>query len=256
MLRVRGDSREVVEDHVVTEAPVEFRLGDTPITVTMRTPGNDEALAIGFFLTEGIALRPSEIADVVRVSPDQEDSRWEVVLADGVTVDPMRFQRNFYATSSCGVCGKASIDAVRVAAMPVADGPVVPAAKLLALPDTMREAQATFAVTGAIHAAAAFTAKGKLMALCEDVGRHNAVDKVVGSLAPYRWPLSDLILLVSGRISFEIVQKAAVAGIPIVAAISGVSSLAVELGAELGMTIVGFLRDDGYNIYAGESRIE
>jgi FdhD protein len=242
------------EDHVVVEAPVEFRLGDVPIAVLMRTPGRDAELLLGFAITEGIVLVPDEVA-AVRPIGAVGDDRWELVLADGVDVDPEQFRRNLYTTSSCGVCGKASIDAVRVAARPLPPGPVVDPAVVLDLPHRMRATQTEFERTGGVHAAAAFTAEGQLIDLCEDVGRHNAVDKLVGTLARTRWPLGDVVLVVSGRVSFEIVQKAAVAGIPIVAGVSAASSLAADLGEELGMTVIGFVRPDGFNVYAGPTRL-
>lgn len=255
VLQVRGGVSTRVEDHVVTEEPMEIRLGTTPIGVLMRTPGDDEDLVLGFALTEAIVLRPDEVADVRRIGGDEDDSRYALVLADGVSVDPEQFRRNLYTTSSCGVCGKASIDAVRIAAPTPPPGPIVSPDTLLSLPGRMREAQATFATTGGIHAAAVFSAAGELVALREDVGRHNAVDKVVGVMARAGWPLGEVIMLVSGRVSFEMVQKAAVVGIPMVCGVSAASSLAVELAGELGVTVVGFLRSDGYNVYSGESRI-
>lgn len=246
---------EETADELVEEAPVEIRLAGVPIAVLMRTPGEDEELALGFALTEGIALRPDEIVDVRQIEGTDEGDRFELVLAEGVEIDPEQFRRNLYTSSSCGVCGKASIDAVRVTARPIHDGPTVKPETLKALPATMRPAQPVFARTGSIHGAAAFTSDGELVAISEDVGRHNAVDKLVGGLARDRWPLTDLILMVSGRLSFEMVQKAAVAGMPIIAGISGASSLAVELGDELGMTVIGFLTRDGFNLYCGEDRV-
>ncbi len=234
---------------------MEIRLGDTPIAVLMRTPGDDDDLVLGFALTEAIVLRPGEVAGVRSLGGDPEDSRHELVLADGVRVDPEQFRRNLYTTSSCGVCGKASIDAVRIAAPRPPPGPIVDGELLLSLPGRMLAAQETFTETGGIHAAAAFGPDGTLLTMREDVGRHNAVDKVVGSLARTTWPPGEIILLVSGRVSFEMVQKAAVAGIPMVCGVSAASSLAVELAGELGLTVVGFLRDDGFNVYAGEERV-
>ncbi|MBT8217445.1 MAG: formate dehydrogenase accessory sulfurtransferase FdhD [Acidimicrobiia bacterium] len=232
-----------------------MRLGDTPLAVIMRTPGHDEDLLRGFALTEGIVLDPGEVAAIRPVPGDPEHNRWEIVLADGVTVDPEQFRRNLYTSSSCGVCGKASIDALKVAAPPPPPGPIVDAATLLALPGRMRSAQSTFELTGGQHAAAIFDAAGALLALREDVGRHNAVDKVIGRLAGLRWPIGEVVLLVSGRVSFEIVQKAAVAGIPMVGGVSAASSLAAELAGELGLTVVGFLRTASFNVYAGRERV-
>ena len=246
---------EVVTDELVSESPVEFRLGGVPIAVLMRTPGEEAQLALGFALTEGIVLNPSEVASVRLVEGSAEGDRYDIVLADGVVVDPEQFRRNLYTSSSCGVCGKASIDAVRVTARSIPSGPIIKEALLRSLPATMARSQPVFDRTGSIHAAAAFTPTGELKGIAEDVGRHNAVDKLVGALSREMWPLTDLVLIVSGRLSFEMVQKAAVAGMPIIAGISGASSLAVDLGDELGMTVVGFLSEAGFNVYCGGERI-
>jgi len=227
---------------------MEIRLKGVPLAVIMRTPGDDAMLATGFALTEGIVLRPDELAAVEALG-DQDDARWDLVLADGVDVDPERFRRNFFSTSSCGICGKASIDAVRVAAaFPAAV--TVTTETLLTLSARMRERQETFEATGALHAAALFRENGELMTIAEDVGRHNAVDKVVGRASRDAWPVTG-ILMVSGRISFEIVQKAAVAGIGALAAVSAPSTLAIDLGREFGMTVIGFLRGADFNVYTG-----
>ncbi len=253
--RYRNGARESVRDQLVDESPVEFRLGDVPIAVLMRTPGNDEELGLGFAITEGIVVGPHEVVAVERVEGSREGDRYRIVLAEGVTVDPEQFRRNFFTSSSCGVCGKASIDAVRIAARAMSPGPLIEPGVLSSLPEAMRRHQRTFEETGSIHAAAAFTPRGDLVAAFEDVGRHNAVDKAVGHLARTAWPPVDLILFVSGRISFEMVQKAAVAGIPVIGGISGASALAVDLGNELAMTVIGFVRDDGFNVYCGADRI-
>jgi FdhD protein len=252
VLRATVRGFEAVDDTVVTEAPLEVRLGDVPIAVVMRTPGDDANLVTGFALSEGILLDPAELAEVRALS---DPNRWELVLAEGVVVDPEQFRRNMYASSSCGVCGKASIDAVRIAARPLPPGPVVEAAALLGLPGRMGEAQDAFRRTGGIHAAAAFTSDGELLDIAEDIGRHNAVDKLVGRLAGDRWPIGDLVMAVSGRVGYEIAQKAAVAGIPLVAGISAASSLAAELGDELGVTIVGFVRPGGFVVYSHPERV-
>lgn len=244
-----------VDDVVVVEGPVEFRLAGVPIAVLMRSPGDDEALVRGFVLSEAIVLHPHEFVTIEPVEPIEEDDRWEIVLADGVTVDPEQFRRNTYTTSSCGVCGKASIDAVRIAARTVGPGPELQRTTIARLPELMRNVQPEFDRTGGIHAAAAFTADGELLGVCEDIGRHNAVDKVIGTLAAERWPLSDVVMMVSGRVSFEIVQKAAVVGIPVVCGVSAASSLAADLGEEMGMTVIGFLRDEGFNVYSGAGRL-
>ncbi|HSJ83476.1 MAG TPA: formate dehydrogenase accessory sulfurtransferase FdhD [Acidimicrobiia bacterium] len=250
VIRVR-EGVEEVDDHLVVEEPVEIRLDGTPLAVVMRTPGNDAELALGFCITEGIVTGPEQVASV----EDLGEGRWEVRMESGVNVDPGQFQRNFYATSSCGVCGKASIDAIRVTGAFPPPGPEVSRAVLLGLPERLIEVQPAFRSTGGIHAAAAFTADGTLVAVREDVGRHNAVDKLVGHLAAMSWPLRDLGLLVSGRVSFEIVQKAAVAGLSLVCGVSAASTLAVELAEELDMTVVGFLRPTGFTLYTGEQRV-
>ena len=253
--RTTAAGSQVESDQLVTEAPLEMRLGGTPLAVLMRTPGDDEDLPLGFAITEGIILSPGEVAEVVVVAGDPEKNRWEIVLADGVTIDPEQFRRNLYTSSSCGVCGKASIDALKVAAPEAPAGPTLTPGFVLSLPERMRAVQETFDVTGGQHAAALFDAGGEMLAVREDVGRHNAVDKVIGALAADRWPLGEVVLLVSGRVSFEIVQKAAVAGIPVVGGVSAASSLATELADELGLTVIGFLRDESFNVYAGEHRV-
>jgi FdhD protein len=257
-VRYAGDGTigaQTDQDLLVTEAPVEFRLGDVPIAVLMRTPGDDAALGLGFAITEGIVLGPAEVDAVRRLSGDDQGDRWVIDLAPGVVVDPEQFRRNLYTTSSCGVCGKASIDAVRVAAPDLPPGPTVDPRTLLRLPELMYEAQAEFQRTGGLHAAAVVSPNGDFEDMAEDIGRHNAVDKVVGRVARSRWPIGESILLVSGRVSFEMVQKAGVAGIPVVCGVSAASSLAAELGDELGMTVVGFLRSGGFNVYAGAQRL-
>jgi FdhD protein len=241
------------DDLLVTEAPLEVRLDGTPIAVIMRTPGDDAELVLGFSITEGIVNGPDEVDSIDPVPQDPDDNRWE--LKPKQPLDPGQFQRNFYATSSCGVCGKASIDAVRISGRTPPEGPTVSPDVMLALPEAMRGVQTAFDSTGGLHAAGLFEPNGELIALREDIGRHNAVDKVIGAVAQDRWPLGELLLMVSGRVSFEITQKAAVAGIPLIAAVSAASSLAVELADEMGMTVIGFLRDDGFNVYAGGRRI-
>jgi FdhD protein len=239
-------------DTLAVEEPMEIRLASTPLAVLMRTPGQETELVIGFALTEGIVLEPGEVAAVEDLG---DGDRYRLVLADGVEVDPEQFRRNAYTTSSCGVCGKASIDAVRIAARPLPAGPRITVARLLSLPSLLAAAQPTFNATGGLHAAALFSPDGELLAAAEDVGRHNATDKAIGAWAQRQWPLGEVILMVSGRISFEIAQKAAVAGIPIVAGVSAASSLAVELGRDLGMTLAGFVRDRSLVVYSGEARI-
>lgn len=249
--RVGSDGSRAETDRVATESPFEMRLGTTPIAVLMRTPGMETELATGFCLTEGILLTPHELAAVDQIDGD----RYLLRLADGVTVDPEQFRRNTYTTSSCGVCGKASIDAVRIAARPLPPGPVLGPEDIPRLIAKLRGTQAIFDVTGGLHGAALVTPDGTIEASAEDVGRHNAVDKAVGMLARRRWPLGEMILVVSGRISFEIAQKAAVAGVPIVIGVSAASSLAIELADELGLTLVGFARGESFVVYSGSSRI-
>lgn len=250
MVRVR-DGADTVDDVLVVEEPLEIRLDGTALAVVMRTPGDDADLALGFAITEGIVTTPDSITDVVEV----DTGRWNLVTADGVSVDPAQFQRNFYSTSSCGVCGKASIDAIRVTGARPPAGPAVSAEVLLGLPPRLYEHQTAFHSTGGLHAAAAFDPDGAIVTVAEDVGRHNAVDKVVGRLARQQWPLPPLGILASGRVSFEITQKAAVAGISLICGVSAASSLAVDLAEEFGMTVVGFLRDEGFTIYTGEERV-
>jgi len=245
VVRFDGDTRSVTHDRVAVEEPLELRIGDTPIAVVMRTPGDDADLALGFALTEGILLTPAELEAVVAV--DENRLRLDTTKK----IDADRFRRNLYTSSSCGVCGKGSIDAVRMTMPPYLDRLTIDRSVLVELPRRMRERQTTFAETGGLHAAALFTMEGSLRAVREDIGRHNAVDKVIGAVATGDWPLTRYVLMVSGRISFEIVQKAGMAGIPCVVGVSAASSLAVELGAELGMTIVGFLRGRTFNLYAG-----
>ena len=239
-------------DRLAVEEPIEIRLEGTPLAVLMRTPGQEADLVLGFAITEGIVFSPEEVASVEDLG---DGDRYRLVLADGVKVDPEQFRRNAYTTSSCGVCGKASIDAVRIAARPLPIGPQITIEDLLALPSRLAQAQPTFEATGGLHAAAIFDPTGELLAAAEDVGRHNATDKAIGAVARHRWPLGEVILMVSGRISFEIAQKAAVAGIPVVAGVSAASSLAVELATEMDMTVAGFVRDRGLVIYAGRQRL-
>lgn len=239
-------------DSLALEAPLEIRLGDVPVAVLMRTPGHDVDLIRGFAVTEAIVLSPDELAPPI----DHGEGRWELALADGVTVDPEQFRRNLYASSSCGVCGKASIDAVLISASALEPGPVVPVGVIDRLVSSMRSEQVGFDATGGLHAAALFTSAGELLVLREDIGRHNAVDKVVGSAIGNHQPLDETILLVSGRVSFEVVQKAAVAGIPIVCGVSAASSLAAELAESVGMTLAGFVRDGSLVVYTGFDRIQ
>lgn len=246
-----GDTSSVVDDHLAGEEPVEFRIDDTPIAVLMRTPGREVALALGFCLTEGILLSPDEFEGLDRL----DAGRYRIRLAEGVTVDPEQFRRNSYTTSSCGVCGKASIDAVLIASRPLPEGPLVSPNTISHAVDALRSAQPAFDLTGGLHGAALRLADGTMLGVAEDIGRHNAVDKAIGLAASDRWPIGESLLVVSGRTSFEITQKAAVAGIPIVAGVSAASSLAVDMARDVGMTLIGFVRANRMVVYAGEDRI-
>ncbi|HSJ28723.1 MAG TPA: formate dehydrogenase accessory sulfurtransferase FdhD [Acidimicrobiia bacterium] len=251
VVRFDPDGARSTTDRVATEAPLEIRLGTTPIAVLMRTPGQELELATGFCLTEGILLAPEELERVERLDGD----RYRIHLADGVEVDPEQFRRNTYTTSSCGVCGKASIDAVRIAARPLPPGPTVDGRRIPRLIERLRRTQEIFDVTGGLHGAALLLPDGTVVASAEDVGRHNAVDKAIGAYARQVWPLGEVILVVSGRISFEIAQKAAVAGVPMVVGVSAGSSLAIDLAREVGMTLAGFVRTGSFVVYAGAHRI-
>ena len=263
IVAVRGESLEVRDDRVVGEAPLEIRAAGprqdpVAVAVTMRTPGHEEDLAVGFLRTEGLIMGPEVVGttagDPTELSqPDDTITvRLSVPFDDSVVAE-----RHFVATASCGICGKASIDEVALRCEPLDPGPVVRRAVILALPDLLRAAQRAFDETGGLHAAGLFAPNGELIAIREDVGRHNALDKLVGSqVLAGALPLRDRILMVSGRVSFEIVQKAAVSGIPIVAAVSAPSDLAIETADRLGVTLVGFLRGDGFNVYAHDNRID
>ncbi|GAA3837925.1 formate dehydrogenase accessory sulfurtransferase FdhD [Streptomyces coacervatus] len=265
VLRIRDGATSTRPDTLVAEEPLEIRLNGKPLAITMRTPGDDFALAAGFLVSEGVVGRAEEVANIVYCAGATADGSntyniVDVHLAPGVPVPDITLERNVYTTSSCGLCGKASLDAVRTTARwPIADTPPVRVtpALLSALPDQLRSAQRVFDRTGGLHAAALFSPDGELLDLREDVGRHNAVDKLVGrALQAGRLPLSQAILLVSGRASFELAQKAVMAGIPLLAAVSAPSSLAVDLAAETGLTLVGFLRGASMNVYAGEQRLD
>ncbi len=248
------------QDYLAAEEPLEIRIGNHPLSVTMRTPGNDIELAAGFLFTEGLVQGRDEIRHLEDNQGSNEANRGNVVraeLAPQSKPDLDKLRRNFFAASSCGICGKASIDSVRSRSLHPPDPNFRTTAEILiGLPDSLRASQAVFGRTGALHAAALFDRKGSLLVVREDIGRHNAVDKVIGwALLENRIPLSEAILMVSGRGGFEIVQKAIVAGLPIVASVSAPSSLAVRLARELQLTLVGFLRDRRFLIYSGEERI-
>jgi FdhD protein len=247
------------EDYLVGEEPLEILLNDVPLSVTMRTPGHDRELAAGFLFTEGLLRGACDVASVEHAPDERQNgaNRVNVTLADGVEVDTELTRRNFFAASSCGICGKSSIDSVRVRNVNrVVSAITVTPQLLCSLPDKLRTEQAIFGRTGGLHAAALFSAEGDLIVVREDVGRHNAVDKVVGwAVLGAQLPLTNTILLVSGRGGFEIVQKTIVAGIPVLASVSAPSDLAVQLAHEFDLTLVGFLRGERFNVYAGAQRI-
>ncbi len=234
---------------------VDGRRVHVPVSVTMRTPGHDGELAVGFLYSEGIVVAREQVSGV-RACGGGNVVR--VDLAAGASVDLTRLERHFYTSSSCGVCGKASLETVQVCARHcLAEGmPVIDAEVIHHLPEVLRASQTVFEHTGGLHAAALFNTEGKLLCLREDVGRHNALDKLIGAqFLAGRTPLSDTVLLVSGRASFELVQKAVVAGIPILAAVGAPSSLAVSLARKHGLTLIGFVRPDRFNLYTGTERI-
>jgi FdhD protein len=270
---VSGESSDVL----AVEEPLEIRLGfpdgtHRAISITMRTPGDDSEVAAGFLFTEGIVKRPDQIRQIrhcgLRIGRGESvvdraaalnSNTIRVDLHDGVDVDFKSLERHFYTTSSCGVCGKSSIEALHTSAAKANNTghPRINAELIQRLPDLLRGSQNVFDQTGGLHASALFTTDGKLEIVREDVGRHNALDKVIGSkFLAGELPLSDKVLLVSGRASFELVQKALMAGIHIMAAVGAPSSLAVELANEFGMTLVGFVRDESFNVYAGSSRLK
>ncbi len=263
ILRIRDGVVSERADTLVAEEPLEVRIDGSPLTVTMRTPGNDFDLAAGFLVGEGVVHHTDDVRVIRYCAGATEDGSntfnvLDVSLAPHVPAPDTSLERNFYTTSSCGLCGKASLDAVRTQATwsVTEDEAGVGLSTLTRLPDRLREAQRVFDRTGGLHAAGLFTTEGELLAVREDVGRHNAVDKVVGwALREGRLPLRGSVLMVSGRASFELVQKAWMAGIPTLAAVSAPSSLAVDLAAEAGMTLVGFLRGESMNVYAGRERV-
>ena len=269
--RVREGVVQPAVDRLAVEEPLEIRLvhgaaeerASRNVAVTMRTPGHDVELALGFLYGEGIVRRRADVADVEHQGPGgckaQKRNVVTVHLAPGVTFDGARLERHFYTTSSCGVCGKTSLAALEMAGCPVlpAGQPLLTAARVHSLPGLLRAAQAVFEETGGLHAAALFDPEGRLLGLREDVGRHNAVDKLVGAcLLHDALPHGRGILFVSGRASFELTQKALMAGFPVMAAVSAPSSLAVELAQSYGMTLLGFVRDGRFNVYAGAERLQ
>ncbi len=268
IVKITANRREAVPDLLVVEEPLEIRVGfgslpdrqQKSLSVTMRTPGHDFELALGFLFTEGIIHSFDQIEsikycqDVGRA--EQMENVVRVELKPDVQLDFQKLQRNFYTTSSCGVCGKSSIEAVKMVCANVPFTWQVRSDIVLSLPVKLREAQRLFDYTGGLHASGLFNLQGELVLLREDVGRHNALDKVVGAmLLKNELPLSDYIVLVSGRTSFELVQKVAMAGIPLLAAVGAPSSLAVNMATDCGITLVGFLRDGRFNIYSGQERV-
>lgn len=284
VLKIRGDETHIFDDRLAIEEPLEIRL-DYPnntasidlgakareqksVSITMRTPGNDNELALGFLFTEGLLEHADQVSSVAHCGPALSylghSNVMKVVLeGSGFSESQLKsLERNFYTTSSCGVCGKSSIDALKTqnkftASLNRQSGPTVSKKVLIALPDTLRKAQAVFESTGGLHASGLFSAEGELLSLREDVGRHNALDKVIGDAFLRRQlPLENVVLMLSGRISFELVQKASMAGIRFIAAVGAPSSLAVELAKETDMTLVGFLRGDNFNVYSGDWRLK
>jgi FdhD protein len=275
---IRSD-QEKFEDILAVEEPLEIRVGFSKngklehraISITMRTPGNDTELAAGFLFTEGIITRPDQIKQIrhcglaigkgkgtIERAKALNSNTIRVDLNEGVDIDLKRLERHFYTTSSCGVCGKSSIDALNTSTQKIADhgNPKIDSSVIHSLPEILRRSQNVFDQTGGLHASALFNSSGELDMVREDVGRHNALDKIIGAkFMAGETPPSDEILLVSGRASFELVQKALMAGIPIIAAVGAPSSLAVELAEEFGMTLLGFVRDGRFNIYTGKARI-
>ena len=256
-----GELRER-PDRLATEEPMEIRIqgprgAAEPVAVTMRTPGHDFELAVGFLLSEGVLTDPADVASVAYCLEGAGEQQYNVVtVRTRHALDGRRAQRAFAVSASCGVCGKATLDEIEVKCAAAPPGPTVARSVLVGLPEKLREAQSVFDVTGGLHAAGCFAVDGSLTVLREDVGRHNALDKVVGWAAMQQLlPLADQVLMVSGRVSFEIVQKAAIAGIPIVCAVSAPTSLAVDAAKRLNLTLVGFLRDDHFNVYCGDERI-
>lgn len=264
--RVTASGTEETRDMLAVEEPLEIRLisgagaarNNKPVSVTMRTPGHDDELAVGFLFTEGIIRRTDDVRSV-KAGLDAQGNTVVVELDPSAQPVLQGLERNFYTTSSCGVCGKASVDAVRVTSsfFSAADSKLTISSALLhALQEKLRGHQKVFDVTGGLHASALFDAKGELLMVREDVGRHNALDKVIGAaFLQKQVPLSQHLLLLSGRISFELVQKASMAGIPMVAAIGAPSTLAVSVAEACGMTLVGFLRENRYTVYCGQHRV-
>jgi len=254
--RTGNGGSERFHDKMVVEEPLEVRLGQEPIAVLMRTPGDDIALAVGFLFSEGILSDPDQVLSAAHCTDPEAEAAGNVVsvLAQGANLDAAeKARRQVYASSSCGMCGKTTLDSVRLLCPEIPAPPPLSAALLLTLPERLRAEQELFRDTGGLHAAGLFTYEGTLRMVAEDIGRHNACDKILGAMALREiWPLHGHMMVLSGRASFEMVQKAAMAGIGAVIAVSAPSSLAVDLASELGITLVGFLREDSLNVYCGE----
>lgn len=251
-----GTPTETGPDTVAGEEPLEIRIDTRAVSVTMRTPGHDDELAAGFLVTEGLLQRREQVAAIRPYVRNDWGNVIDVLLAPDVSIDFSRLTRHVFASSSCGLCGKAGIDTIRQSFPPAGHGPVITADVLQSLPDRLRAAQTAFAATGGLHAAGLFSPDGELLIIREDIGRHNAVDKVVGrAFLDGLLPLGQQVLLVSGRTSFEIVQKALAAGITFIAAVSAPSSLAVQFAGENGQTLVGFLRPGRFNVYTHPQRL-
>lgn len=257
--RVDAEGARERAEAVAHEEPLEIRVNGASVAVLMRTPGHDEELTRGFLLTERVVRSLDEVESVRHCTtvphPEAEDNVVQVLLRPGVGFDLERLRRHSFASSSCGVCGKATLENALATAAPLGDRACVPATLLATLPDKLRAAQEAFACTGGLHAAGLFSLDGALVAVREDVGRHNAVDKIVGFLASSSIEPSRHALLVSGRVSFELVQKAAAARLPIIAGISAPTSLAVRMGEALRVTVVGFLRGTSMNVYSASERL-
>lgn len=271
IIKFRNNRFETLNDHLASEEPLEIQLAYGPfgqrqqmsLAVTMRTPGADFDLVYGFLFTEGLIQGRKDVLQIrypgVQLSPEAQENSILVELHPAAQFDAARLQRHFYTSSSCGICGKASLEMVQnqSAFLLPAHQPIISPETLLRLPEALTPQQSLFNQTGGIHAAGLFSSNGELLYLREDVGRHNALDKVIGAaLQKKTFPLNDTILLLSGRAGFELVQKTIMAGIPIMAAVGAPSSLAVELAEAHNLTLVGFLRNGGFNIYTGKERIE
>lgn len=254
IVRIRSGALNQQEDFVAVEAPLQISIRHKPMTITMRTPGDDVALALGFIFTEGLIADYNAIADVIQ----EDENTINIIPEEGYTIAAESVDRNFYSTSSCGVCGKSSIDAIAAKSKYIPPSKIVhvSADALTSLQDKLLTVQSAFELTGGLHACALFSLDGKYLYHSEDVGRHNALDKLIGhALMAGRLPLDEHVLLLSGRASFELIQKASMAGIAIIASVGAPSSLAVDLAESNGLSLIGFLKKTGFNVYAGEKRV-